>query len=73
MSVIALPTETGLVVGAPMSYWRTVAWRLARDPATLVAGVAYVTLGRRPPGGVRRTAFMSSASGPGAIDAMRSK
>ena len=38
MSVIALPHETPAVVGAPMSYWRTVAWRLSRDRATLVAG-----------------------------------
>jgi len=27
------------VVGAPMSYWYTVAWRLRRDPTTIVAGV----------------------------------
>jgi peptide/nickel transport system permease protein len=26
------------VIGAPMSYWRTVAWRLRRDPTTVVAG-----------------------------------
>jgi peptide/nickel transport system permease protein len=26
------------VAGAPMSYWRTVGWRLARDRATLAAG-----------------------------------
>ena len=38
MSVIALPHEVSTVAGAPMSYWRTVAWRLARDRATLVAG-----------------------------------
>jgi peptide/nickel transport system permease protein len=38
MSVIALPHETSTLAGAPMSYWRTVAWRLARDRATLVAG-----------------------------------
>jgi peptide/nickel transport system permease protein len=29
---------------APMSYWRTVAWRLARDPATLVAGGLLVAI-----------------------------
>ena len=34
----ALPRDLDAVVGAPKSYWRTVAWRLARDPATLVAG-----------------------------------
>ena len=38
MSIIALPAEAVVVVGAPMSYWRTVAWRLSRDGATLVAG-----------------------------------
>jgi len=34
----ALPGELEAPVQAPMSYWRTVGWRLARDPATLVAG-----------------------------------
>jgi len=38
MSVIALPQELSTVAGAPMSYWRTVAWRLSQDRATLVAG-----------------------------------
>ena len=38
MSSIVLPTEAGVVVGPQMSYWRTVAWRLSRDRATLVAG-----------------------------------
>jgi len=38
MSTIALPNEAEGVVGAPMSYWRTVAWRLSQDRATLVAG-----------------------------------
>src|SRR5499427_4303216 len=38
MSVIALPEHLSTVGGAPMSYWRTVAWRLSRDRATLVAG-----------------------------------
>jgi len=37
MSSIALPTEAGVVVGPQISYWRTVAWRLSRDRATLVA------------------------------------
>ena len=36
--VTALPHETEPVAQAPMSYWRAVGWRLARDPATLVAG-----------------------------------
>jgi peptide/nickel transport system permease protein len=30
--------EVPVVVTAPMSYWRTVSWRLARDRATLLAG-----------------------------------
>jgi len=38
MSVIALPQELSTVAGAPRSYWRTVAWRLARERATLTAG-----------------------------------
>jgi peptide/nickel transport system permease protein len=38
MSVIALPQQLSTVAGAPRSYWRTVAWRLSRDRATLVAG-----------------------------------
>src|SRR5207302_1787014 len=32
------PADVETVVGAPMSYWRTVAWRLRQDPATIVAG-----------------------------------
>ncbi|HKC99879.1 MAG TPA: ABC transporter permease [Methylomirabilota bacterium] len=38
MSVIALPQSLPTAAAAPMSYWRTVAWRLSRDRATLVAG-----------------------------------
>ena len=38
MSVIALPEHLSTVAGAPMSYWRAVAWRLSQDRATLVAG-----------------------------------
>ena len=38
MSVIALPQSPSTVAGAPLSYWRTVAWRLSQDRATLVAG-----------------------------------
>jgi peptide/nickel transport system permease protein len=30
--------EVETVVGAPMSYWRTVAWRLRQDPTTIAAG-----------------------------------
>jgi len=38
MSVLALPQSPSTVANAPMSYWRTVAWRLSQDRATLVAG-----------------------------------
>lgn len=38
MSVIALPQPPATVARAPMSYWRTVAWRLSQDRATLIAG-----------------------------------
>ena len=38
MAVVALPQELSTVAGAPKSYWRTVAWRLSQDRATLVAG-----------------------------------
>ena len=44
MSVIALPQELSTVAGAPMSYWRTVAWRLSRDRATLVAGALLLVI-----------------------------
>ena len=37
MSVLALPQSPSTVANAPMSYWRTVAWRLSQDRATLVA------------------------------------
>jgi peptide/nickel transport system permease protein len=37
-AVTALPRDLEAPVQAPMSYWRTVAWRLARDRATLAAG-----------------------------------
>jgi len=40
----ARPDELAARVTAPMSYWRTVAWRLARDPATLVAGAVLVLI-----------------------------
>lgn len=39
MAVNVAPADVHMVVGAPMSYWRTVAWRLRRDPTTIVAGV----------------------------------
>ena len=38
MAIAVELLETPGVAAAPMSYWRTVAWRLARDQATLVAG-----------------------------------
>ena len=40
----ALPDELAARVAAPMSYWQTVAWRLARDPATLIAGAVLVLI-----------------------------
>src|SRR5215470_13385272 len=40
----ALPRDLDAVTGAPMSYWRTVGWRLARDPATIVAGSLLVLI-----------------------------
>jgi peptide/nickel transport system permease protein len=40
----ALPRELEAPVQAPMSYWRTVAWRLGRDPAPLVAGGVLVVI-----------------------------
>lgn len=40
----ALPGELEAPALAPMSYWRTVAWRLGRDPATLAAGGALVAI-----------------------------
>jgi peptide/nickel transport system permease protein len=45
MSVIALPQELSTVAGAPKSYWRTVAWRLAQDRATLIAGALLLLIG----------------------------
>src|SRR5262245_49349141 len=44
MSVIALPHETATIAGAPMSYWRTVAWRLSQDRATLLAGAVLLVI-----------------------------
>ena len=47
MSTLAPPIATGdveILVGAPMSYWRTVAWRLRRDPTTIVAGALLVLI-----------------------------
>ena len=37
MAVTVAPADARLVAGAPMSYWRTVAWRLRRDPTTIGA------------------------------------
>lgn len=37
MAVIVAAPETAAIAPAPMSYWRTVGWRLRRDPATLAA------------------------------------
>jgi peptide/nickel transport system permease protein len=38
MAIAVELVETSVPAMEPMSYWRTVAWRLARDRATLVAG-----------------------------------
>lgn len=38
MAIAVELVGTTAVAVAPMSYWRTVAWRLARDRATLIAG-----------------------------------
>jgi peptide/nickel transport system permease protein len=38
MAIAAALVEAPVLATVPMSYWRTVAWRLARDRATLVAG-----------------------------------
>ena len=38
MAISAALGEAPVVVAAPMSYWRTVRWRLAHDRATLLAG-----------------------------------
>jgi peptide/nickel transport system permease protein len=42
--VTALPHDAEPIARAPMSYWRAVGWRLARDPATLVAGALLVCI-----------------------------
>ena len=42
--VTALPHDAEPIARAPMSYWRAVGWRLARDPATLVAGAVLVCI-----------------------------
>jgi len=42
MATLAPPiarADVETVLGAPMPYWRTVVWRLRRDPTTVVAGV----------------------------------
>ena len=42
MATLAPPVahaDVETVLGAPMPYWRTVVWRLRRDPTTVVAGV----------------------------------
>ena len=38
MALATALIEAPALTTAPMSYWRTVAWRLARDRATLIAG-----------------------------------
>jgi peptide/nickel transport system permease protein len=44
MAVIVAPPETATIAQAPMSYWRTVGWRLRRDPATLAAAVLLLAI-----------------------------
>ena len=44
MAVSVALVEAPAVAAAPMSYWRTVAWRLSRDRATLVAGGVLVLI-----------------------------
>ena len=44
MAVGAALVEAPVPVAAPMSYWQTVAWRLARDRATLLAGGVLVLI-----------------------------
>jgi peptide/nickel transport system permease protein len=44
MAVTVAPADVEIVVGAPMSYWRTVAWRLRRDPTTIVAGALLLAI-----------------------------
>ena len=42
MATVTQPVTTDLdvaVIGPPMGYWRTVWWRLRRDPTTIVAGI----------------------------------
>ena len=38
MAIATALVQAEVVAATPMSYSRTVAWRLARDPTTLVAG-----------------------------------
>src|SRR5262249_20377005 len=38
MAISTAVLHTDMTAVTPMSYWRTVGWRLARDPTTLVAG-----------------------------------
>ena len=47
MAIAVELVEASVPATAPMSYWRTVAWRLARDRATLIAGgVLVAKIGR---------------------------
>jgi hypothetical protein len=62
MAIDVAPADVQIAVGAPMSYWRTVAWRLRRDPATLGAGILLLAIVRPdgrlhpPPAGAHRRA-----------------
>lgn len=44
MAVVTAPADVRELAGTPMSYWRTVAWRLSRDPATLAAGALLLVI-----------------------------
>src|SRR5262249_40687904 len=44
MAVATALVQAEVVAATPMSYWRTVGWRLARDRATLVAGGVLVLI-----------------------------
>ena len=44
MAIIVAPPETATIAQAPMSYWRTVGWRLRRDPATLAAALLLIAI-----------------------------
>ena len=44
MAISVAPADVPIAVGVPMSYWRTVVWRLRRDPTTLGAGILLLAI-----------------------------